>query len=187
MRPNKICEIKKCSRKVYGNGYCVMHYKRAVRNGGNALGLRTTCKKCGSAISNGGGRRSFCSEFCQAAAKRESNLRHATSYHQRNRELCNAKRREYHLKGKFGLSVDEYNKLLLEQQGVCAICKRPCQTGRRLAVDHEHGTGRIRGLLCAQCNRGLGRFLDNPDALEQAAVYLRKFQQDALRTHGLIT
>lgn len=48
--------------------------------------------------------------------------------------------------------------MLRRQDGSCAVCRRPCATGRRLAVDHDHGTGRIRGLLCFRCNTSLERY-----------------------------
>jgi len=77
----------------------------------------------------------------------------------------------------FEISVGEYNRLHALQEGLCAICKRPESvpfkgTIRRLAVDHDHKTGQIRGLLCAQCNNGLGRFDDDPDRLRAAADYI---------------
>jgi len=77
----------------------------------------------------------------------------------------------------FDISVDEYNRLMTEQDGLCAICRRPESslfkgTIRRLAVDHDHETGDVRGLLCGQCNNGLGRFDDDPLRLRAAAEYL---------------
>lgn len=52
----------------------------------------------------------------------------------------------------YGISVSDYEELLLVQGGVCAFCAEPCKTGRFLAVDHDHETGEVRGLLCAGCN-----------------------------------
>lgn len=75
---------------------------------------------------------------------------------------------------KYGLSVDQYDELLFLQDGKCAICRHTCRTGNRLAVDHCHETGKVRGLLCLCCNTALGKFGDDPDKLEAAASYLRK-------------
>jgi hypothetical protein len=72
---------------------------------------------------------------------------------------------------KYGLSDAEHSKLLLEQNGRCAICG---YSNRGLVVDHCHGTGKVRGLLCPTCNRGLGNFNDNPLNLDIAAIYIRK-------------
>jgi hypothetical protein len=55
------------------------------------------------------------------------------------------------------LTLDDFEVMLEKQGGVCAICKEPCSTGRDLAVDHDHETGVVRGLLCLTCNRFLGR------------------------------
>lgn len=84
-----------------------------------------------------------------------------------------AQRRE--LRVKYGLTSGEYDAMLTGQQGVCAICKRPPRE-ERLAVDHCHTTGKIRGLLCPgfSCNTGLGHFAHSPELLEAAAAYLRR-------------
>ena len=72
----------------------------------------------------------------------------------------------------------EYKKLLQSQRGLCAICRLPetqrHQHGklRDLAVDHDHKTGKVRGLLCGNCNHGLGRFKDSVYALQRAVEYL---------------
>ena len=72
----------------------------------------------------------------------------------------------------FGLTPEAYDTLLARQNGHCAIC--PATPGRiRLAVDHCHVTGRVRGLLCTNCNNGLGRFRDDPALLTRAAEYLQ--------------
>ena len=77
-----------------------------------------------------------------------------------------------HLRRVFGMSQEEFVLLLEKQNGVCAICQQGCKTGRQLAVDHDHATGDIRGLLCADCNLGLGRFQDDPKLLTKALAYL---------------
>lgn len=83
------------------------------------------------------------------------------------------------LREDFGISLDTYNQMLAAQNGVCAICKSP-ETHKRndkvkaLAVDHHHGTGKIRALLCADCNTGIGKLRDSPEILEAAAAYIRK-------------
>jgi hypothetical protein len=58
----------------------------------------------------------------------------------------------------FGITLAQYDQMVTDQAGVCAICKRPCSTGKRLAIDHDHDTNRVRGLLCTRCNRHLGWF-----------------------------
>jgi len=72
-----------------------------------------------------------------------------------------------------GITGQDYAALLSQQGGKCAICGRPQQDiDRRLRVDHDHETGRLRGLLCDLCNKGLGQFKDSPEVLRAAAEYL---------------
>jgi hypothetical protein len=82
--------------------------------------------------------------------------------------------RKSHLKRMFGITLEEYNVMSEEQGHVCKICKQP-ETAVRLnvlSVDHCHSTGKIRGLLCSDCNRGIGLLKDNPSYLTEAAKYL---------------
>jgi hypothetical protein len=80
--------------------------------------------------------------------------------------------RKGHLRRKFGLSVEQYEALLEGQGGGCAICRSPANESISLHVDHDHGTGRVRGLLCFRCNGGLGQFLEEPEVLRRAAWYV---------------
>ena len=85
-----------------------------------------------------------------------------------------AKRREWHL-GQYGLTQKDYNYFLELQGGVCAICKSSYSGHPRhqhLAVDHDHLTGKVRGLLCHKCNRMLGHVKDNFETLNSAVGYL---------------
>ena len=86
---------------------------------------------------------------------------------------------EQTLKRKFGMTPDEYEALLEEQGGGCAICGTTKLTVRldkklRMSVDHCHATERVRGILCTSCNNGLGRFKDDPNLLRKAAEYLER-------------
>lgn len=79
---------------------------------------------------------------------------------------------------KFHMLPAQYDKLLIEQHGVCAICNQACITGKRLAVDHSHKSKDkylTRGLLCMHCNQGLGSFQESAELLQQAIIYLRKY------------
>jgi iron-sulfur cluster repair protein YtfE (RIC family) len=89
---------------------------------------------------------------------------------------------EYQLKINYNLTLMEYNELLMKQNGVCAICLKPeiakHQSGKikKLAVDHNHETGKIRGLLCVNCNNGLGRFKDSALLTDRATKYLLNYE-----------
>jgi hypothetical protein len=86
--------------------------------------------------------------------------------------------RDSHLKNKYGIGVEEYDDRLAAQKGVCAICGQPevltyLGKQKKLAVDHDHSTGKIRGLLCSRCNSGLGCFNDDVEMLTKAIEYLK--------------
>jgi hypothetical protein len=73
------------------------------------------------------------------------------------------------------MTLEQWDAMFEAQQGSCAICgEHQDNLKRRLAVDHDHETGKIRALLCQHCNQGLGHFRDNPARLINAASYLSK-------------
>jgi hypothetical protein len=78
--------------------------------------------------------------------------------------------RHYHLTRRYGIGAREVEQLIVEQDGVCAICARPDPDH----VDHDHATGTVRGILCFNCNGGLGQFRDGPELLAAAIEYLRR-------------
>lgn len=78
------------------------------------------------------------------------------------------------IRRKYGISVPEYEALLVAQGGGCALCHRTPKPGRRLAVDHDHETGHVRGLLCTRCNTSIGQLGDTAPALERALAYVRR-------------
>ena len=88
---------------------------------------------------------------------------------------CKACRKEESLKA-YGLSLKEYNELLESQGNCCCICQTKVPRGAskkgRFHVDHNHTTGEVRGLLCHDCNTGLGLFKDDPNVLSKAIEYL---------------
>jgi hypothetical protein len=86
-----------------------------------------------------------------------------------------ARQRIHRLRKYFGLTIEEYEAILEKQKGGCAICGSITSQGRweHLHVDHDHNTGKVRGLLCTKCNRGIGLFDDDPNLLEKTAKYLR--------------
>jgi hypothetical protein len=71
---------------------------------------------------------------------------------------------------KYGLTQAEYERMLREQNGLCAFCHR--RPARGLVIDHDHATNRVRGLLCDKCNSGLGFFDDDAERMRTAAGYI---------------
>ncbi len=85
-------------------------------------------------------------------------------------KVCN---RDVKYQTKYGITLTRYNELLEEQGGKCAICEGDCSTGRNLAVDHDHKTGKARGLLCAECNTALAR-VEIPGWAKKAVAYIKE-------------
>ena len=102
---------------------------------------------------------------------REYHKEYMKSYHARTRKQ--SVRKGEHLKCKYGLTLDDYEQMLEEQNGCCAICNTHyTEFTKLLAVDHCHKTGKIRGLLCINCNTALGKFKDSSFILQTALEYL---------------
>jgi hypothetical protein len=136
------------------------------------------CSKCrdilpiykfGQRKRNSDGLRSQCKD-CESKTNKEIRQRKLEEDYLGTR----LKERKNNLKRMFGMSIEEYDKKLDDQGGGCKLCGLECISGKRLAVDHDHKTGKIRDLLCNNCNAGLGKFQDNPELLIKAADYLRK-------------
>jgi hypothetical protein len=100
-------------------------------------------------------------------------------YHRAVRDTFPMDWKDTHLQSKFGITLAEYTAMAIAQNGKCAICN--CEEThtrggkvKALAVDHDHETGKIRALLCAECNQMLGKAKDNEETLLAAVAYLRK-------------
>lgn len=125
-----------------------------------------TCKECGTEKTIG--------EFYVAYHQNNGKTVYATDCKEcsitksieRNRR--NPNRKFIQLKHVYGITKVAYEGLLMSQGGHCAICPKI----ERLCVDHDHRTGDIRGILCEDCNLGLGRFKDDPELLKKGVEYL---------------
>lgn len=101
-------------------------------------------------------------------------------YYKKHREKLIAKSRTNHLRISYNLSLQDYDNLVLAQNNLCAICNLPehryMKTGKLkpLSVDHNHTTGKVRQLLCNDCNAALGFAKENPELLHKMASYLEK-------------
>lgn len=137
------------------------------------------CLRCGetkpaaefhSNSSAADGLSSYCGPcFCEIQA----------DYRLRNPERVRLTNRSVKLKRSYGITVAEFDAMLAEQGGGCAICGSTVANGRwdSLHVDHHHACGSIRGLLDNLCNSSLGIFDDDPDLLIKAAEYLERFAE----------
>jgi hypothetical protein len=83
---------------------------------------------------------------------------------------------EHRLRREYGLLPEQYELMLKAQNGVCKICHQLDSGGAKLSVDHDHQTGKNRGLLCRKCNLILGKIQDNLGWLESASNYLKEYR-----------
>lgn len=100
-----------------------------------------------------------------------------TSYCKQCNQILDFNKR---LKGCYKLSSLDYENLMYSQDNRCAICGeywKPDKQSRRLSIDHNHETGKIRGLLCRNCNTGIGMLKDNIQTIQNALDYLKKHKQ----------
>lgn len=84
------------------------------------------------------------------------------------------KLRDYKFKVRYGISIAEYEAMLAQQNGTCAICHEPPADGQRL--DHHHDTGKVRSLLCVRCNTMIGMNRERPEILRSAVAYLARHE-----------
>lgn len=93
-----------------------------------------------------------------------------------NPEAAKAMARRANLKYEYGITPEQYDQMLEAQGGVCAICKLPERERRqvRLCVDHDHVTGKVRGLLCRACNVALGKFQESVEVIRAALAYMER-------------
>lgn len=106
-------------------------------------------------------------------------LEEKASYQREWRSKNTARAKSYDLKRAYGISIEQYDSMLVAQNEVCAICENPEHVvdkngnRRKLAVDHCHTTGRVRGLLCTNCNKAIGHLKDDVRVLKKAIEYLQ--------------
>lgn len=136
--------------------------------------MKKKCSKCGTLKSlnefhvcsrTSTGRQSYC-KLC--------NRKSVCAHRERNPEY----EKERYLIREWNITPEEFQELNGAQDGRCAICGGGPSGKSRLHIDHCHKTGVIRGLLCYNCNDGLGRFKDNPHLLQIAISYLQKQKQE---------
>ena len=150
--------------------------------------MERTCTNCGvtkyiSAFGSGkrseGGRRSQCKACINAQQRARYSPEKNAAYLRKYRKRDPERRRRYQLKGLYGLTLEDFSQMLKAQNGKCAICgnsdprhRRKYRPSPHLHVDHCHESGRVRGLLCGTCNKGLGCFSHDASALQSAIRYL---------------
>jgi hypothetical protein len=156
-------------RRFYGSGIC-------PSCGGKKVPQSELCQQCRGNAHTGllpEEKRRIAAEYQRArrAADPEAARAKARGYNQKNG-------RRYHIKSKFGITLDDWDRLLVGQSGRCYLCEKPLGAGRTdIHIDHDHACcpGRkscgkcIRGLACQKCNQGVGQFGDDPQLMRKVA------------------
>lgn len=145
-----------CSQRCFAHAYNKAKAERLKAERWAKVG---PCRICGEPIpASRTARAIYCSDACLTKAQRLAQKRLGPAY---NRQYL------------YGLTPEQYAALLEKQDNRCAICRTDTPGGKGgWHVDHDHKTGAVRGLLCNDCNNGLGRFLDDPARLRAAIEYL---------------
>lgn len=135
-------------------------------------GYRYVCKECANAR-----QRKYAVENKELIrARNESKVESRKAYYQSQAGIRSS--RKAHLKRAFNMKIETYEQMLENQEGKCAICRKEERGVRNsfLAIDHNHSTGEIRGLLCSHCNRAIGLLEENKINFTNAIKYLEKYE-----------
>ena len=149
-------KYKICSRCKINKPHSDYH-----KDNGRAIGIRCKCKECDKAV---------------VMEWRSKNKSEYNNYTAQWRAKNPDKQHATDIKRHYGLSIDEYRLLLDKQHNKCQICGKkhnPSEKRQRLYVDHDHLTGKVRGLLCANCNFIIGHADDKVELLQKAIAYLK--------------
>lgn len=170
--------IKVCGKCELEKSVTEFHRAR-----GRKSGRQSYCKSCRRAYED--------SDQGKAARKKYNQSETAQTYRASGKRRKAAlkysrsdRARSQILQRLYGVTIEEYYRIFTEQKGVCAICgKKETWVLRgkivELSVDHDHRTGKVRGLLCHKCNPGLGNFNDSPKLMEKAIAYVRRYQKNS--------
>ena len=178
---NSICSVENCERPSRTKGMCGSHYNHLQRTGGihpihrrpsrkpkhSVIGGRKICLKCleSKEVSD------FTNHGSDESPRYSSRCRSCRTLAVKGRPRKSEKGRRKFL---YGLTKEKLKELEIKQNYRCAVCgtDNPGADCKVLCIDHCHATGKVRGLLCNNCNRGLGFFKDDPARLIAASNYI---------------
>jgi hypothetical protein len=138
------------------HGLCIQCSKQAIKGQHHCIPCRNKKRERAKSAQGTEGRQKTCDKYYKS--------------HQ-------PKWRNYYYKKHYGISLEEYNQILRQQKEVCAICGKPNPSNyiqKRLYVDHDHKTGKVRGLLCCYCNWMLGHLREDIEVAKKAIEYITK-------------
>lgn len=162
MKLNLDVEVKRCSK--CGEDKSTTDYYASQKASDK---LQTWCKDCQKERG-----KEYGPVWAKANPGKKS--KYSKKYYEQNKDMFRGKSRVGRLKT-YGLSVEDYEQILKDQDYSCGICGiHESEHRTRLHVDHDHTTGEVRGLLCSNCNTSLGGFMDSTSNLEKAIIYLKE-------------
>lgn len=152
----KRCRVCACKARAKNETSCVTCGTAPKTPG------RSTCKPC---------RRIYQAEWFKKLYRSDPAFRERIKA--ANRKACTTPRwRDWYYRNRFGISLEAFNALWLAQGEKCALCGTGNLKGRELAVDHDHSTGKVRGILCKLCNTAVGLLKDDASLMRRAADYV---------------
>lgn len=153
-------------KRCYRCGIVLTVTTGVVRKKGSEKGkLRSDCRKCGAIAAR---------KWRRKNPKRV--LAYVRSWNARNPE----KAAGYKRKAAYGISPDDFDRMVQRQSNKCRICKTPMVPTKNRHVDHDHLTGKVRGLLCSNCNTAIGLLDDSPERLIAAVAYLKEAKKEVV-------
>ncbi len=155
--------------------------KAFTKNAARPDGLQSKCRDCQQAVRNER-RERICEVQREWYSRNKLSIKKKyKEWYDKNKKEESARARATYKKNhirrrcvKWGFDVEEVTKLVEASDGNCDICCGVNANGKRLAIDHNHSTGKVRGLLCSLCNTAIGKFKDSPSLLMKAIKYLEK-------------
>lgn len=200
----KVCSVDECDKRPSARGWCGMHYRRWRTHGDVHVNARRgprprmerveggyQCPFCKGWYSARRKVTAHCESFhndempveCPECNRRflddrgkQTHMGFAHPEAIKHRHKSPVAQREWNLRTNYGIEVADYDRMLRDQGGTCAGCDglEQDQPRGRLAVDHCHETGVVRGLLCIACNLAIGKLGDSPERLRRLATYLER-------------
>jgi len=167
--------VKSC--RICGEFKPLTEFHRAS---GMRDGHRNECKSCFKLLAKA--RYDSATAVARAKQWRIDNPERSRAYQAEYRARPERRRamRDLYYRRTFGITADDFDALLEKQGGVCAICGCAPERAASFHLDHDHVSGAIRGILCLDCNQGVGKFRDDPGLLERAAAYIREGRTTAV-------
>lgn len=159
--------MKRCSKCREEKPIDGFHHNKNAKDGRSSA-----CKECAKGRAKDWYRRNPERARANTVAWARLNRERVNAGHRRRYRADPSRDLDAKLKFRYKITGDEFRERAHEQGGLCFLCGNTPPRGRRLSVDHDHQTGKVRKLLCSPCNQGIGMLRDDPKLLRAAAKYV---------------